>query len=151
MIGTLSADEIELLLKEHVAGHLGCNDGFNTYVYPINYVYDGHFILCHSAPGAKLDIMRQNNRVCFQVDDRKDFMHWRSVMVQGIFQELEEERARYAVMKIFTEKNLHQKIGHAMLQHTATGIGMHKNLHGNNRPVFYRIVINVKTGRFENE
>ena len=151
MIGILSTEEIELLLKEKVVGHLGCNDGYNTYVYPINYVYDGHFILCHTTPGVKLEIMRRNNRVCFQVEDNKDCVHWRSVMVQGFFQEQEEERDRYTTMKFFAGKNLHQKISQSALLHHTTFNGTHNNRPESNRPVFYRIVIDEKSGRYEDE
>ncbi len=72
MVGKLTEQQIEDLLKDNVWGHLGCNDGFNTYVYPINYLYDGKYITCHSQKGFKLEVMRQNNRVCLQVDDVKN-------------------------------------------------------------------------------
>jgi hypothetical protein len=151
MIGKLSTEEIELLLKEKVIGHLGCNDGYKTYVYPVNYIYDGHFILCHSTPGTKLNIMRKNRSVCLQVEECNDFTHWKSVMVQGIFQELEEERDRYAVMKFFAEKGLHQKINEPAVLHSTTNNDMQTNGHLKNRPVFFRIVIDEKSGRYEDD
>ncbi|MDN3655258.1 pyridoxamine 5'-phosphate oxidase family protein [Ferruginibacter paludis] len=151
MIGILSAGEVELLLKIQVVGHLGCTDGYNTYVYPVNYVYDDHFIFCHSTPGAKLDMMRKNNRVCLQVEECIDFTHWKSVMVQGIFQELEEERDRYTAMKMFAEKNLYQKINQPVLPHNTTVNGTQVKWHVKNRPVFFRIVIDEKTGRYEDD
>ena len=40
MIENLTSEEIEEILKDNVWGHLGCNDGFNTYVYPL---YVRHF------------------------------------------------------------------------------------------------------------
>jgi len=35
MIEKLTNAQIEEVLKDNVWGHLGCNDGFNTYVYPL--------------------------------------------------------------------------------------------------------------------
>jgi hypothetical protein len=151
MIGKLNTDEIELLLKAKAVGHLGCNDGYKTYVYPINYVYDGHVILCHSTPGAKLDMMRQHNRVCLQVEECSDHTHWKSVMVQGIFQELEQERDRYAALKLFSEKNLHPKISQPALSYYLPLKGEQTNWHVKNRPVFFRIIIDEKSGRFEED
>ncbi len=150
MIGKLTEEQIEQILKENVFGHLGCNDGYNTYVYPVNYVYDGNFILCHSTAGSKIEIMRQNKRVCLQVEEIINLAQWKSVLVQGTFQELVEERERYTVMKAFVDKDLHQKISATPSSHT-TGNSMHQYLYGNTRPVFYRIVIDEKNGRFEDK
>ena len=80
MIVKLTEQEIEELLKDNVWGHLGCNDGLNTYVYPLNYLYDGKYITCHSQEGFKVQVMRKNNRVCFQVDEIKNDKNWKSVM-----------------------------------------------------------------------
>src|SRR5688572_4203389 len=110
MIGKLSQQEIEEVLQDNTWGHLGCNDGFNTYVYPVNYFYDGKFILCHSQNGAKVKVMRQNSRVCFQVDEVADYKNWKSVMVLGDFLELHDERERYNAMRAFVDRQLRVKI-----------------------------------------
>jgi nitroimidazol reductase NimA-like FMN-containing flavoprotein (pyridoxamine 5'-phosphate oxidase superfamily) len=66
MIGYLNREQCETVLMENLLGYIGCNDGFSTYIYPVNYLYDGRFIVCHSAIGSKIQVMRCNRRVCFQ-------------------------------------------------------------------------------------
>ena len=98
MIGKLTDDQIEEVLKENVLGRIGCNDGKKTYVVPVNYVYDGKFIIAHSVYGMKIEMMRKNKQVCFEVDEMKSFTNWKSVIVWGEYQELAEERDRYSAM-----------------------------------------------------
>ena len=43
--------------------------------------------------------MRQNNRVCLQVDEVRGFEHWKSVMMQGLFEEVEDAREWYHAIK----------------------------------------------------
>ena len=151
MIGKLTGEQIEEVLKRNVLGHLGCNDGFNTYVYPIHFLYDGKFIICHSQAGDKIQVMRQNKRVCLQVDEIKNELNWKSVMIHGEFQELEEERNRYYAMKTLVEHMLHIKIGETaslpnLVKHSEQLLSQR-----NSRPIIYRIVIDEKTGRFESK
>ena len=151
MIWKLSEDQIEEVLSQNVFGHLGCNDGFNTFVYPINYIYDGKFIIGHSQNGSKIKAMRQNKSVCLQVDEIKDFTNWKSVLILGEYQELEDERERYMAIKVFVERNLHLKINNPLL---LTGTSeQHKQLlsQGDQKSIIYRILIGEKNGRFESD
>jgi len=149
MVNTLTSEEIEAVLKENVLGRLGCNDGFNTYVFPVNYLYDGKYILCHSLPGFKIQVMRENKRVCLLVDEVADFTNWTSVMVLGEYQELYDKRERYLAMKAFIKHMLHIKITDTAL---FTQLNKTKNAYTNTigcKPVIYRIAINEKTGKYE--
>lgn len=48
---------------------LGLCDDEQPYVVPMNFGYENRTLYFHSASeGQKLDILRRNNRVCFQVD-----------------------------------------------------------------------------------
>lgn len=150
MIGKLNEAEIEEMLKDNVWGHLGCNDGFNTYIYPTNYLYDGKCILCHSQMGSKVMVMQKNSRVCFQVDEVTNHRNWKSIMVLGEFQELTEERERHNAMKAFVERRLFIKISESFLpgvNEENEQVGLMKS----SRPVIYRIVIDEKSGRYEEE
>jgi len=97
MLGELSKEQIEDLLKEQVTGRIACQAGGIPYIVPINYFYDGTHVYCHSSMGKKIEIMRQNPRVCFQVDDIVTLFRWRSVVALGKFEEItdmgEKERA----------------------------------------------------------
>ena len=151
MICKLTDEQIDELLHDNVLGHLGCNDGFNTYVYPTNYIYDGKFIICHSQAGSKIQVMRRNKRVCFQVDEIKNFTSWRSVMLLGEYQELNDERERYNAIKVFTDLLLRIKISETALLPGTKKQNSHLHWQGNIRPNIYRIVIDEKTGRYEND
>ena len=152
MIGNLTNEEIEEVLKQNVLGRIGCNDGKRTYVVPVNYVYDGKCIIAHSYEGMKIKMMRKNSDVCFEVDEMKTFTNWKSVIAWGEYQELTDERKRYDAMKLFVDRMLHVKISKsARLPHAAEEAVQPHFPQGNSRSVIYRIVITEKTGRFENE
>jgi uncharacterized protein len=150
MIGKLKDEEIEEVLKEHVLGRIGCNDGKKTYVVPVNYVYDGRFIIAHSVAGMKIEMMRKNPQVCFEVDEMKSFTNWKSVIVWGEYQELKDEHSRYYAMKLFVDRMMHMKISETAIPPELSGERVHPRSPGNIRPVVYCIVIEEKTGRFEN-
>jgi len=94
MLGKLTMPEIEKLLTEEVVGRIGCTDGHMVYVVPISYAYDGEYIYCHTHEGLKVDIMRQNPTVCFEVDRLQNMANWQSVVAHGRFEELVDETLR---------------------------------------------------------
>ncbi len=148
MIGKLTKQQIEELLKDNVWGHLGCNDRFNTYVYPFNYLYHGKYITCHSQRGFKTQVMQQNNRVCLQVDEVKDHKNWKSVMVLGEYQEVKDEQEYNDASRAFADRRLFLKISES------SDLNKQKvkmQLKGASKPVIFRIVIDEKNGRFEND
>jgi uncharacterized protein len=150
MVGKLTDEQIEEVLKEHVLGRIGCNDGKKIYVVPVNYVYDGRFIIAHSVAGMKIEMMRKNPQVCFEVDEMKNFTNWKSVIVWGEYQELKDEHSRYYAMKLFVERVMHMKISETAIPPELSGERVHPRSPGNIKPIVYRIVIEEKTGRFEN-
>jgi len=49
--------------------HLALCDDSQPYVVPLKFGYDGSFLYFHAAPeGRKIDILRKNNKVCFEFD-----------------------------------------------------------------------------------
>ncbi len=60
---------IDSILKRAEIGHLGLADNDAPYVVPVNYGYSDGFVYIHSASeGMKIDTLKKNNRVCFQVE-----------------------------------------------------------------------------------
>ncbi|MDO6429517.1 pyridoxamine 5'-phosphate oxidase family protein [Flavitalea sp. BT771] len=94
MLGKLTMPEIERFLSKEVIGRIGCSDGQMVYVVPISYAYDGTYIYCHTHEGLKVDIMRKNPNVCFEVDQLHNMANWQSVVAHGIFEELKDEALR---------------------------------------------------------
>ena len=75
----LSDNQIETVLQHNVIGHLGCSLGDSPYVVPMCYAYDGTNIYGRTYEGLKLDMLRNNPKVCFQVADIENgFAHRRA-------------------------------------------------------------------------
>ncbi len=87
MQGTLSEQEIDELLTRGTLGHLGCADGDRPYVVPMAYVFrDGH-LYGQTTTGQKVEMLRRNPVVCFQVQSHESG-RWCSVICWGRFEEL---------------------------------------------------------------
>lgn len=145
MIGHLNNAQIDQLLFENMLGRIGCSDGGKVYVVPTNYVFDGKSIIAHALPGEKILMMRKNPEVCFEVDEVKDLMHWKSVIAWGTYQEIRDEWERLNAMKLFVDKMIRLKM--SIPEHSKADIA---GKPGTSRSIVYRIILHEKTGRFEN-
>lgn len=94
MLGELNRAEIQQILRTQAVGRIGCHANGRPYVVPITYVYDGGVgIYFHSLAGLKIQMMRANPFVCFEVDVVHDLANWQSVIAWGQFEELTGEPA----------------------------------------------------------
>jgi nitroimidazol reductase NimA-like FMN-containing flavoprotein (pyridoxamine 5'-phosphate oxidase superfamily) len=104
-IRELSADGIETLLRTALVGRIACcghgltGDG-RPYLVPLAYGYDGEAVYAHSGPGRKLDLMRSEPRVTFEVDEAEAPDRWRSVIAEGMFEEIDDPRQRDAALAV---------------------------------------------------
>ncbi len=151
MIGRLTKEQIDEVLKSNLLGRIGCNDGKKNYVVPISYVFDGKYIIGHSVGGMKIEMMRKNPKVCFEVDEVKSFTNWRSVILWGEYQELNDSKERYTAMTLFVERMMHLKISETAIPPETTENRVHPRSPGFIRPIIFRICISEKTGRFESD
>ncbi len=97
-IGKLTDTDARAILRGGSLGRLGCIASGWPYVVPVNYFFDGEDLYVHSLPGKKIDALRENPRVCLQVDEIKDTYNWRSVIAYGIFEEISNEETRENVL-----------------------------------------------------
>ncbi|HUL02151.1 MAG TPA: pyridoxamine 5'-phosphate oxidase family protein [Gemmatimonadales bacterium] len=149
MLGALSDDAIERLLRSEVVGRIGCSIDGRAYVVPVTYAYDGHAIYGHSGEGMKVRMMRQNPVVCFEVDHMDDMVNWRSVIVWGRFEELRGTAAAHA-MGVLMDRLLPLTPSEtAALPHDLQPSEVHRADVAGRPVVVYRIVVEEKTGRFE--
>lgn len=94
IIAVLPDEEIEALLRTAVVGRIACcahgHDGSEgrPYVVPLAYGYDGQAVYAHSGPGRKIRLMRANPLVTFEVDAAEAPDCWRSVIAEGVYEEL---------------------------------------------------------------
>ena len=104
-IRVLPAEGIEALLRTAVVGRIACcghglsGDG-RPYLVPLAYGYDGDAVYAHSGPGRKLDLMRAEPRVTFEVDEAHAPDRWRSVIAEGMFEEIDDPRQRAAALAV---------------------------------------------------
>ncbi len=136
MLGKLSSVEIDAVLKNNFLGRIGCHDDGKTYVVPINYVYDGKDIIAHSISGMKIQMMRRNPQVCFEVDELTNFTNWKSVIVWGEYQEITGAIERYHAIKYFVEKVLPLKISETAIPPEISIDGIYFKTGVNTNPLF---------------
>jgi nitroimidazol reductase NimA-like FMN-containing flavoprotein (pyridoxamine 5'-phosphate oxidase superfamily) len=106
MIKQLSSTEIEDLLSKQIVGRIGCYYENEIYIVPISYAYEDNAIYCHSFEGKKMEMMRKNPKICFQVDEMKDMANWKSVIAWGDFEELTDKKERNKALKILLRRPL---------------------------------------------
>lgn len=150
MLGALNDIQVKNLLSSQSIGRLACTDGNQPYIVPVAYMYDGECIYGQTNKGMKLEILRNNPNVCFEVDLMTDMRNWQSVVVYGSFEELqgdEEDAAREKlfnrVLPLMTGSALHP-YGHNVNNDVVDNSTRVKNF-------MYRIAINKITGRFEKQ
>ena len=147
MIGELNHTEVEEVLKNQLIGRIGCHAEGITYIVPVSYAYNEPYVYIHSLEGRKVDIMRKNPEVCFEVDVMNNMANWKSVIAWGTFEELKGGEEREKGLKILLDRSLpilssemtHLGSDWPFSYHKADEIG----------GVFYRIKLKEKTGKFE--
>ena len=117
---------------------------------PVSYAYDEGSIYCHSLEGQKLAMMRNNPKVCFQVDEMKDMANWKSVITWGNFEEIDDEMERRKALHILSARRL--PISSSITTHlgetwpfTDEGANVLKGIAG----LFFRISLKEKSGEYE--
>ncbi len=151
MLGKLTDKEIKQVLQNNLLGRIGCHDDGKTYIVPVNYVYDGTYIIAHSMMGMKIQMMRKNPQVCFEVDEVQDYTNWKSVIVWGEYQEITDTMERYHALKYFVDRTLRVKISETAIPPELVEKRRAMKYQDNAKPVIYRIVILETTGRYEKD
>jgi nitroimidazol reductase NimA-like FMN-containing flavoprotein (pyridoxamine 5'-phosphate oxidase superfamily) len=149
MLGQLNDMQIDNILTSQVLGRLACTDGKQPYVVPVTYTYDGKYIYGQSNEGMKINMLRKNPNVCFEVDTMTNMRDWKSVVVYGRFEELKNKEAEEAreilfnrVFPLMTSSTIHS-FGHEVNGKVDDSSRI--------KYVMYRIKIKKVTGRFEKQ
>lgn len=148
MVGHLTDEQIITVLKENALGRIGCSDGNQNYVVPINYYYDGEALVMHSEVGMKIHMMRRNPQVCFEVDELTDFTNWKSVVVFGRYVEIEDEAEKKEIIEAYVNSTMRLKLSETALLPEIHGSRLHPRT-GPLDTVVFKIVIDKMTGRYE--
>jgi nitroimidazol reductase NimA-like FMN-containing flavoprotein (pyridoxamine 5'-phosphate oxidase superfamily) len=87
-IRDLTTPECHDVLQKATIGRLACARENQPYVVPIHVYFDGDCLYSFAMLGQKIAWMRENPRVCVQVDDIVDRFNWATVVVFGRYEEL---------------------------------------------------------------
>lgn len=111
-------DAIEKLIKENNVLRLALAVDNTPYLVPLNYGYDGAFYMHCAKEGKKLDMIRKNSYVCFEIDSNHELvrgekacnftMKYQSIIGYAHAEILEDEsdveKALDVIMKQFSDQ-----------------------------------------------
>jgi nitroimidazol reductase NimA-like FMN-containing flavoprotein (pyridoxamine 5'-phosphate oxidase superfamily) len=147
MLGELSKSQIEEVLHRELVGRIGCYSGNEIYIVPVTYAYDGRYIYAHSQEGKKIEMMRKNPKVCFEVDSLENMANWRSVIVWGKYEELKGVKEKERGLKILSDRfapMITSETAHGPQEMRAPHIVTKEK-----KAIVYRILVEERSGRFE--
>ncbi len=147
MLGQLNNKQVEHLIYSLIIGRLGCHADAKTYIVPITYAYDGTYIYGHTKEGLKIEMMRKNPKVCFEVEAIENMSNWRSVIAWGEFEELKTPDQRENGMRKLMDVVMPLMTGETTINNPITD--SHENYIEAMKGVVYRIKLTEKTGRYE--
>lgn len=161
--GRLDPTHCEILLKTEHIGRLACHAAGKTYVVPVTYVFEQGAIYGHTNPGLKLEMLRSNPAVCFEVDHLDNMANWRSVVAWGTFEELAGSAKANALDILFqrltpvirsqtslpTKGALPNDLTKEEIKEKSTDKAMADMKIRPQQGVVYRINLTEMTGRFE--
>jgi nitroimidazol reductase NimA-like FMN-containing flavoprotein (pyridoxamine 5'-phosphate oxidase superfamily) len=99
----MTATEIENVLQSQSICRLACNDKKFPHLIPISYFYDGKYIYCQSQHGKKIELMQNDPNVTILVDIIGSMNNYKSVIVNGEYQELKGLEADEARKLLFDQ------------------------------------------------
>lgn len=145
MLGELDVEQIDQVLRSEVIGRLGCIANDWPYIVPVAYVYERGCVYAHTAEGLKLRAMRENPRVCLEVEQMRSMANWRTVVARGRFEELSDDDNDRA-LALLTSRLARTETSETarLLEHDDI-----VRREGVRRPILFRILVEEKTGRFE--
>lgn len=101
LIHELTPDECAEVLSRHHLARLGCARHDQPYIVPIHFSFDveRHCLYSFSTVGQKIEWMRDNPKVCLEVEEISDKNHWTTVVVLGRYEELQQSQGGSEAMR----------------------------------------------------
>ena len=108
--------ELEEILEDAIICRVAMMDGERPYIIPLNYGYQEGCLYIHSArEGKKIDLLKQNPEVCFEVEDTMEITRgehacdwstrYRSVVGYGSFDILSDEAGKQHGLEVIMEQH----------------------------------------------
>ena len=90
-IRDLDIDEIRTLLARNNVGRLAFSFHDRVDIRPIHYVFRDNWLYGRTSPGDKMETLRHNQWVAFEVDEVRGPFDWESVVAHGSFYHVTKE------------------------------------------------------------
>lgn len=147
MQGKLTTNQIDALLRRQILGRVGCHANGTTYIVPISYAYDGECIYAHTHEGLKINIMRANPAVCFEVEQMESMANWQTVVSWGQFEELTHVADRQTAIDKLMRRNFPMQSSSTVKfsKYWPCAPAADEEIEG----IFFRIRLTEKQGRYE--
>jgi nitroimidazol reductase NimA-like FMN-containing flavoprotein (pyridoxamine 5'-phosphate oxidase superfamily) len=93
VVHVLTFEECKAVLARSPVGRLACARDGQPYIVPIFLWFDdeSNCLYGFSTVGRKVEWMRRNPKVCVEVDEIADPLHWTTVLVTGRYDEIGDE------------------------------------------------------------
>tara|TARA_R110000868_G_scaffold342697_2_gene603603 strand:+ start:8080 stop:8583 length:504 start_codon:yes stop_codon:yes gene_type:complete len=101
MISDLERTECFKILNNNYIGHLAYVYHKQPFVIPITYYYDktNITVIGYTGEGHKTHALRLNNAVALEIAEIQAIDNWKTVLIQGTFEELVGPEAKYELHK----------------------------------------------------
>lgn len=143
----MSKAECNNALSQARYGRLACAHNSQPYVLPFNFVFDGDIHLYgFTTFGQKVEWMRSNPLVCFEIDEVQNHNHWSSVIVFGHYEEL-PDTPEFEIARTHAQECLQNQV---MWWEPAYISQEHRDRPHSLTPIFFRIKIEDVTGHRAN-
>ncbi|MBC7478029.1 MAG: pyridoxamine 5'-phosphate oxidase family protein [Pseudorhodobacter sp.] len=139
IIRSLSRLECTALLLKNRVGYLACVHERQPYVVPVYFACQDNRIYAFSMPGKKIDWMRANPLVSIFVEERSNGLEWKSVVVDGSYEELVGHDQRQEAWALLSKHPNWWEPGG--LKPVTPALSSHSN------HIFFQIRIDQLTGR----
>src|SRR5436190_4395329 len=104
-----SAECREILARTNLA-RLACSRADQPYIVPVSIAYDRAFdcLFSFSTIGKKVEWMRDNPKVCVEIEDVDDRFHWTTIIIFGRYEEIldsaEHRTVRQRALHLFERR-----------------------------------------------
>lgn len=95
VLRALSDEEIEGFLARNHVGRIAFSFHDSVDIRPVHYVFHDGWLFGRTSVGEKLETLRHNQWVAFEVDEVEGALDWESVVARGTFHHLSPEGTEY--------------------------------------------------------
>jgi len=143
LVQELMDEECRKVLSDVGFGRLACARENQPYVVPISFAVDEGYAYLFSMPGQKVAWMRENPRVCLEVESVVSQTEWTTIIALGDYEELPDTPA-YQPGRPHAREVLQRRV--TWWEPGAVAVTGHV-VSRDATPVFYRIWLAHLTGR----